>query len=303
MNDRAPDGRAWVTFALVALLWGIPYLWIKIVVDEGVPPAFLAWVRIVLGGGVLLLLAWHANAVAALRGRGRWLAAFALTELAIPFPLIASAEQHVTSSLTAILIASAPLFVALLALRFDASERPSRRQLGGLILGLAGVAALVGIEVAGPPDELWGAAKVLASAFLYAVSSMVFKRHLADLDHRASMGACLAIAAVILAPFAALHPPSAMPSFKALAALAGLGLFCTAAALVFWGKLIAQIGAGRALVVTYVNPVVAVVLGMLILGERLGVGSVAGLLLILTGSGLATAGPRPNSLDSGASLA
>jgi drug/metabolite transporter (DMT)-like permease len=295
MSDPARAGRAWVTFAAVAILWGIPYLWIKIVVDEGVPPAFLAWVRIVLGGAVLLALAWRAGALHGLRGRGRWLAVFAVTELAVPFPLIAAGEQRVTSSMTAILIASAPLFVALLALRFDATERPSRRQLAGLILGLVGVAALVGIDVAGKKDELLGAAMILAAAFGYAVGPMIFKRHLADLDHRASMGACLAIAALLLAPFAALQPPRVMPSLKAIAALAGLGLFCTAAALVLWGKLIAQMGAGRALVVTYVNPVVAVVLGMVILHERPGIGSVAGLLLILAGSWLATG---PSAVES-----
>jgi drug/metabolite transporter (DMT)-like permease len=273
----------------VAILWGIPYLWIKIVVDEGVSPALLAWVRIVLGGAVLLGLAGRAGTLGGLRGRGRWLAIFAVTELAVPFPLIAAGEQRVTSSLTAILIASAPLFVALLAfLGFDATERPSRRQLAGLILGLVGVAALVGIDIAGKKDELVGAAMILAAAFGYAVGPMLFKRHLADLDHRASMGACLAIAAMLLAPFAAMNPPHVMPSGKAIAALAGLGLFCTAAALVLWGKLIAQMGAGRALVVTYVNPVVAVVLGMAVLGERPGIGSVVGLLLILAGSWLAT---------------
>lgn len=289
MSESARAGRAWVTFAAVAILWGIPYLWIKIVVEEGVPPAFLAWVRIVLGGAVLLGLAARAGTLGGLRGRGRWLAVFAITELAVPFPLIAAGEQHVTSSLTAILIASAPLFVALLAfLGFDATERPSRRQLAGLILGLVGVAALVGIDVAGKKDELLGAAMILAAAFGYAVGPMLFKRHLADLDHRASMGACLAIAALLLAPFAALDPPRVMPSAKAVAALAGLGLFCTAAALVLWGRLIAQMGAGRALVVTYVNPVVAVVLGMAVLGERPGIGSVVGLLLILAGSWLAT---------------
>jgi len=302
MSDSVGTGRAWLTFAAVAILWGLPYLWIKIVVEEGVPPAFLAWVRIVLGGTVLLLLAWRAGALPALRGRGRWLAIFAVVELAIPFPLIAAGEQHVTSSLAAILIASAPLFVALLSLRFDASERPDRRQMGGLILGLAGVALLVGIDVAGRPDELVGAAMVLAASFCYAVAPMVFKRHLADLDHRASMGVALAIAAVALAPFAVIDPPSAMPSAKALAALAGLGLFCTAAALALWGALIAQMGAGRALVVTYVNPVVAVALGMLILGERPGLGSVAGLVLILAGSWLATARPA-NRLDAGAAPA
>ena len=289
MSESARAGRAWITFAAVAILWGIPYLWIKIVVDEGIHPAFLAWVRIVLGGAVLLGLAGRAGTLGGLRGRGRWLAVFAVTELAVPFPLIAAGEQRVTSSLTAILIASAPLFVALLAfLGFDATERPSRRQLAGLVLGLVGVAALVGIDVAGKKDELVGAAMILAAAFGYAVGPMLFKRHLADLDHRASMGACLAIAGLLLAPFAAMNPPHVMPSAKAIAALAGLGLFCTAAALVLWGKLIAQMGAGRALVVTYVNPVVAVVLGMVVLGERPGIGSVVGLLLILAGSWLAT---------------
>ena len=243
-----------MTFAAVAILWGIPYLWIKVVVDEGVSPAFLAWVRIVLGGGVLLVLARRAGTLGGLRGRWRWLVLFALTELAVPFPLIAAGERHVSSGLTAILIASAPLFVALLALRFDASERPSRRQLAGLVLGLLGVGALVGIDIAGRRDELVGAAMILVAAFGYAVGPMFFKRHLADVDPRASMGACLALAAVALAPFAATDPPSVMPSAKALGALAGLGLFCTAAALVLWGKLIAQMGAGRALVVTYVSP-------------------------------------------------
>jgi drug/metabolite transporter (DMT)-like permease len=294
MSDPVRAGRAWLTFAAVAILWGIPYLWIKIALDEGVPPASVAWLRIVLGGAVLLLLAARAGTLGGLRGRGRWLAVFGVVELAIPFPLIAVAEQHVTSSLTAILIASAPLFVALLSLHFDATERPSRRQLGGLILGLAGVALLVGIDVAGKRDELAGAAMVLAASFCYAVAPMIFKRHLADLDHRASMGAALAVAAVVLAPFAAVDPPRAMPSARALAALAGLGLFCTAAALALWGALIAQMGAGRALVVTYVNPVVAVVLGMLILGERPGIGSVGGLLLILAGSWLAT-GPSAST--------
>jgi drug/metabolite transporter (DMT)-like permease len=289
MSESERAGRAWVTFAAVAILWGIPYLWIKIVVDEGVHPAFLAWVRIVLGGAVLLGLAWRAGTLGALRGRGRWLAVFAVTELALPFPLTAAGEQRVTSSLAAILIASAPLFVALLSLHFDATERPSRRQLAGLVLGFVGVAALVGIDVAGKKDELLGAALILGAAFGYAVGPMIFKRHLADLDHRASMGACLAIAALLVGPFAAMNPPRVMPSSRAIGALVGLGLFCTAAALVLWGKLIAQMGAGRALVVTYVNPVVAVVLGMVILHERPGIGSVGGLLLILAGSWLATA--------------
>ena len=284
------SARAWVAFAAVSTLWGMPYLFIKVAVDDGVPPAFLAWVRVVLGGAVLLALAWRAGTLAGLRGRLRWLAAFAVIEIAIPFPLIAAGEQHISSSLAAILIAAAPLFVAILAPRFDATERVTGARLVGLLIGLAGVVALVGIDVAGHSDELLGAAGVLLSALGYAVGSMLLKRHLADLDPRASMGAALAIAALVLTPVVALAPPDAVPTAEASLSLAVLGLFCTAAAFVYYGALVAEAGAARALVITYVAPVVAVALGVAVLGERLGTGAIAGLLLILAGSWLATDG-------------
>src|SRR4051794_34845912 len=130
------NARAWMAFAAMSALWGVPYLLIKVAVDDGVPPAFLAWVRVVLGAVLLLALAAHAGVLRGLRGRWRWLAAFGLVEITIPFPLIAAGEQHVASSLAAILIAAAPLFVALLALRFDASERVDRVRMIGLLMGL-----------------------------------------------------------------------------------------------------------------------------------------------------------------------
>jgi drug/metabolite transporter (DMT)-like permease len=273
----------------------MPYLLIKVAVDDGVPPAFIAWVRVVLGAAVLLGLAWRVGVLATLRGRLRWVAAFAVAEIAIPFPLIATGEQYVSSSLTAILIASAPLFVALLALRFDASERAAGWRLAGLLIGLAGVIALVGVDVAGRGDELLGAAAILVAAFFYAVGPMLLKRHLADLDPRVSMGASLAVAAVLLAPAAA-DPPRSIPPAPAIFALAALGVFCTALGLVCYGALIAEVGAGRSLLVTYVNPVVAVALGVSIRGERPGAGAGIGLLLILAGSWLSTR--RPRSRDS-----
>jgi len=248
-------------------------------------------VRVALGAAVLLALAWRAGALEGLRGRWRWISAFAVAEIVLPFPLIAAGEQHVDSSLAAILIAVAPLFVALLALRFDAAERSSGRRLAGSFIGLAGVAALVGIEVAGRTDELLGSAFILVAALGYAVGPMILKRHLADLDPRASMGASLAVAAAVLAPAAAFTPPAGVPSSAAVAALVALGLLCTAAALVFYAALVAEVGAGRALVITYVNPVVAVLLGVVLLGERPGPSALAGLSLILAGSWL-SAGAR-----------
>jgi drug/metabolite transporter (DMT)-like permease len=288
--------RAWAAFGAVSALWGLPYLFIKIAVDDGVSPAFLAWVRVVLAAAILLALAWRAGALASLRGHWRWLAVFAVSEVAIPFPLIAAGEQHIASSLAAIIIATAPLFVAMLALRFDASERVNGRRLAGLLIGLAGVVALVGIDVAGRADELLGAGAIVLAAFCYAVGPMVLKRHFAQLDPRASMGAALALAALFLTPAVAVDPPASVPPGGAIAALLVLGVLCTATAFVLYGALIAEVGAGRALVITYINPVVAVALGVAVLGERPGAGAIAGLLLILAGSWLSTDGRVPPGL-------
>jgi drug/metabolite transporter (DMT)-like permease len=290
------SARAWLAFAAVSTLWGMPYLFIKVAVDDGVPPALLAWVRIVLGAAVLLGLAWRAGSLAGLRGRWRWIAVFGVVEITLPFPLIAAGEQHVSSSLAAIIVAAAPLFVALLAIRFDPEERATGARLAGLLLGLAGVVALMGIDVAGRTDELLGALAILFSAFCYAVGPMVLKRHFADLDPRASMGAALAVAAVILTPALALDRPTEIPSGEAILSLIVLGLFCTAAAFVFYGALVVEAGPGRALVITYVAPVVAVALGVAVLGERPGTGAIAGLLLILAGSWLSTDGRLPPGL-------
>ena len=292
------SSRAWVAFAAVSTLWGMPYLFIKIAVDDGVSPVFLAWVRVVLGAAVLLALAWRAGTLGSLRGRWRWLAAFGVVEITLPFPLIAAGEQHVASSLAAIIVAAAPLFVAMLALRFDAEERATGTRLAGLLLGLAGVVALVGIDVAGRTDEMLGALAILLAAFCYAVGPMVLKRHLADLDPRASMGAALAVAAVVLTPAVLVKPPTEVPSGSALVSLAVLGFFCTAAAFVFYGALVAEAGPGRALVITYIAPVVAVALGVAVLGEQPGTGAIAGLLLILAGSWLSTDGRLPPGLAS-----
>jgi drug/metabolite transporter (DMT)-like permease len=297
------SARAWILFAAVSTLWGIPYLLIKIAVDDGVAPADLAWVRVVLGAAVLLVLARQAGVLGTVRGRLRWLAVFAVVEIAIPFPLLAVAEQHVSSSVAAIVIAAAPLFVALLALRFDDSERVSRRRLAGLLTGLLGVIALVGVNFAGRRDEVFGTAAVLCVAFCYAVGPMVLKRHLGDLDPRASIGVSLGLCVVLLTPVVVIEPPTAVPSARALAALLGLGLLCTAAALALYGALVAEVGAGRALVVTYVNPLVAVALGMTLLGERPGLGAAAGLLLILCGSWFATGGRARIAADANHSVA
>jgi drug/metabolite transporter (DMT)-like permease len=285
--------RAWSLFAVVSVLWGIPYLFIAIAVDGGIPPAFLAWARVVLGALVLLPIAWRAGLLGSLRGRWSWIAPYAIAEIVIPFPLIAAGEQHVDSSIAAILIAATPLIVALLAIRFDHDERVRGARLAGLFLGIVGVVALVGVDVAGERDEMLGALAILVAAFGYAAGPMMLNRKLGDLDPRASMLGALTIAGLLLTPFAFADLPGSDVTGDAIVSVAVLGVVCTAAAFVAFGELVRTIGAGRALVITYVNPLVALVAGMIVLGERPGPGALAGLLLILAGSYLATGGRVP----------
>ncbi|MCB0874745.1 MAG: EamA family transporter, partial [Solirubrobacterales bacterium] len=135
--------RAWASFAAISVLWGIPYLFISVAVDHGISPAFLAFSRVLLGALVLVPIAWRLGLLPSLRQHRGWLAVYALIEIAIPFPLIAFGEKHVSSSVAAILIAASPLIVAVLARAFDHSERVGGRRLAGLGLGFAGVVALV----------------------------------------------------------------------------------------------------------------------------------------------------------------
>jgi drug/metabolite transporter (DMT)-like permease len=249
-----------------------------------------------MAAAVLLALAWRAGSLPSLPGRVRWLVAYAVAEISVPFPLIALGEQHVASSLAAILIASVPLIIALLALRFDPTERATGARLFGLLLGFGGVVALVGLDVSGQSDELLGALAILGAAVGYAIGPLVLKHRLVELDPRATMGGSLAIASLILAPAAALTAPSEAPTAGAVASIVVLGLVCTAIAFVIFNVLIGEAGPGKALVITYVNPLVAVALGVTLLGERPGAGAVAGLLLILAGSWLSTDGRLPPGL-------
>lgn len=291
--------RAWMAFAAMSVLWGVSYLLIRIAVRNGLPAASVAWLRVALAAVLLVALAWRRGTLRALSGRWRWLTVYAVAEISIPFPLIAAGEVHVASSLAAIIIASVPLISAVLALRFDHAERPTRLRALGLALGFSGVIALVGIDVAGHGAELLGAGAILLAAVGYSLGPMIIKHRLAGLDPRAMMGASLSVAALILTPFAALDLPRRLPSVGALGAVAALGLFCTALAFVVFAVLIREAGTSRATVITYVNPVVAVALGVALLGERPGAGALVGLPLILAGSWLSTGG-GPGSLARGA---
>lgn len=281
--------RAWAVFTILATLWGLPYFFMKIAVHE-LSPAFIAWSRITVGAALLLPWAWRRGALRGLGARRGAILAFAFFEVIAPYFLIALGERWISSSLAAILIATVPLGVVLLSPWFGRAGWPAPRRWVGLGLGLTGVVALLGIDVAGRPLEILGAACVLVSAVGYAIGPLVVQRHLTGVDPLGPVAAALGIGALVLAVPAALTAPTAMPSLAAIASL--LGLAGSAMAVVLFLFLIAEVGAARASVVAYVNPAVAVLVGIVALGERPGAVSIAGLVLILVGSGLATARDR-----------
>jgi drug/metabolite transporter (DMT)-like permease len=289
--------RAWLLFATVSLLWGVPYLFIKVAVAE-VPPVTVVFVRVALAAALLAPVAARRGALRGLRGRLLPLVVLALTEITVPFLLISMGEQRITSSLAGLLIAAMPLFVALLALRFDAAERVSGSRLLGLLLGIGGVAVLLGVDLGGDLRQVVGGAMVLLATLCYASSTLLVKRFFSDVPMLGVVTVATAIASLLLAPFAVALTPTRLPSPNVVLALVALGVLCTAAGLLSYFALIVEAGPSRAAVITYLNPAVAVALGVAILSEPLTGGIVVGFLLILVGSWLSTRRPAPRSQPS-----
>jgi drug/metabolite transporter (DMT)-like permease len=283
--------RVWLAFLALCLIWGIPYFFIKIAVHE-LSPVWVAWGRLAFGTLVLLPVAWRRGAFQNIRKHRGAILAFAFAELVGPFYLIALGESWVSSSLAGILLAAVPLMVVIIAPLLGVKERLGPRRLIGLSIGLIGVVALLGIDTLHSANEWIGAACILAATIGYAVGPLIIQRHLSDTDPLGTVAASVAIGALALTVPALLSTPSTLPSPTAIASVVILGLVCTALGLLLFVYVISRAGAARAAVVTYVNPAVAVLLGVLILNEHFGVGSAIGLLLILLGSWLATSGSK-----------
>jgi drug/metabolite transporter (DMT)-like permease len=277
-------------FAAVSILWGLPYLFIKIAVGE-LPPVTVVFVRVALAALLLMPIAARRGALRGLRQRLPQLFVLALLEITFPFTLISMGEQRISSALTGLLIASMPLFVAVLALRFDASERVSGLRLLGLLLGVGGVAALLGIDVGGDAGQLAGAAMVVLATLCYASATLLIKRAFSDVPMLGVVAVATTIASVVLAPFTIALTPASLPSAEVILSLIGLGVLCTAAALMLYFALIVEAGPSRASVITYINPAVAAILGVVVLDEPLTVAMVLGFLLIIAGSWLSTNPP------------
>jgi drug/metabolite transporter (DMT)-like permease len=295
--------RGWVLFTTMSVIWGVPYLLIKIAVG-GVPVPVLVLARVAIGAALLLPVALRRRELRVLLPYWRWLAVFAVVEIISPWFLLSEAELRLSSSMSGLLIASVPIIGALLAWLSGDAERLTAVRWTGLLAGLAGVALLAGPGAAGGDARSIG--EVLLVAVCYATGPLIASRKLSAAPPIGMTAVCLGFAAVVYAPAAALTWPGTMPSAKVLGALAGLAVVCTAAAFLFFFALIAEVGPARATVITYVNPAVAVALGVSVLGERFTPAMAGAFALILVGSVLATRSglrrraPSPRALPPGA---
>ena len=269
----------------MGVIWGIPYLLIKVAVAD-LHPAALVLFRTTIGA--LLLIPWAASqgGLRPLLPPWRAILLYTVVEVALPWFLISDAERRLSSSLTGLLLAVVPSVGAVLVWLTATGDRIDSRRIAGLGLGFLGVAALVGLDVSF--RDLGAVGEVLLVAVGYAVGPMIIARRLNDLPPVGVVAASLGLTMLAYLPFGLLQFPSALPPVQVVVSVAILGVVCTALAFLLFFALISEVGPARATVITYVNPAVALLLGVLILGEPFTLGASAGFLLIVLGSYLAT---------------
>jgi drug/metabolite transporter (DMT)-like permease len=282
--------RGAIMFASLCVIWGIPYLLIRVAVKE-LSPAFLVFARTAIGAVLLLPIAARRRELRVLLPAWRPLLLFTVVEIAIPWLLLSRAEERLASSLTGLLVAAVPLVAAALTAATGSAHRPEGRSWVGLLVGIFGVAALVGLDFG--RVGLVPLIEVFVVVLGYTTGPMVLSRSLSDLPSLSVIAVSLTIAALVYAPFAASELPTHVRADVVLSVV-GLGVVCTALAFLIFFALIAEVGPVRATVITYVNPAVAAVLGVALLSERFTVGMAIGFALVLAGSVLATGrrGPR-----------
>ncbi len=271
------NGR--LAFIGLAFAWGIPYFLIKVALAE-VTPLFLVFIRTALGG--LILLPFALGNFRELQGLWRQILGFTVIEISVPWFLISHAEQKISSSLAALLVAAVPL-VAVVVGRISGRPEPVGRVGGvGLLLGLLGVGLIVGFDLSG---SRWSAvAEMMVVVLAYAVGAGLMVRWFRTSNGLAVLTVSLLIAALAYSPFLVGNVPTTWPSAAVLLALVSLAAICTAVGFLLMFKVVAEVGAVRATSVTYLNPAVAAIAGILFLGENLSWPIVFGFILVLIGS-------------------
>jgi drug/metabolite transporter (DMT)-like permease len=286
------DRRAWLWLLTLGAIWGASYLFIKIGLRD-LSPAMVAFLRVLLGALVILPVAIAQRALGGVRPLLGWLILVGAVQVAAPFLLIAAGEEEISSSLAGILVASAPLFTALLAIWVDHEERSQGLRLVGVLTGFAGVGVLLGVDLGGSGAALLGGLMVVLASLGYAIGGFLIKHRLTQLPAVGMSGLALAASALLLAPPALATLPDDSPGLGPIAAVAALGIVGTGVAFVIFFWLIGRVGPARTYLVSYIAPGFAVLYGAGLLDEAVTLATVGGLALILGGSWLAAEGRLP----------
>jgi drug/metabolite transporter (DMT)-like permease len=284
--------RHWFLMWALALVWGASYLFIKVGL-EAVEPVFLVWIRLALAGLVLLPLAIRSGALAGLGEVKGPLLFLAVVQVTAPFLLITFGEEHIASSLTGIIVASAPIFTALLGMAGFGAERVSGWNLAGVLVGLAGVAMLFGVDLTGDSAALLGGLMVLLASLGYAIGAIYLRKRLGHLKPIGLAAASISTSAVLLTVPALFFLPDSVPPLDSSASIVALGVLGTGVSFGLFYKLIAEVGAAKSSVVAYLAPGFSLFYGASLLGEPVTTGAAGGLALILAGSWTAAEGKPP----------
>ena len=279
--------RGLFLFLGLGLAWGIPYLFIKIAVAE-LEPAMVVLGRSALAALLLLPLALFRREVLPVLRRWRPMLAYTVVEIVLPWYFLSSAEQHLPSSTAGLLLAAVPLAGVAVAFVMGRPARLSSINIVGIALGMLGVAALVGLDVGG--SDLFSVAEMAVVVVGYALGPAILSRWMPDLPGIGIVAVSLAGAAILYLPFVLVTGglPAVWPSAPVTVSIIVLAVICSALAFILMVALIGEIGPVKATAITYVNPAVAVLAGVLVLGERFTVWTAVGFALVLAGSWLVT---------------
>lgn len=277
--------RGWFLLISLGIIWGLPYLFIKIAV-ETFSPTSLVFLRVILAAAVLVPIVTYKKQWRTLSGHWGWVVVFALIEMAFSWTALNWAEQSVTSSFAALFIATVPAVTAILARMLGMDDRLTGTRLIGLGVGFVGVGLLVGLDLTG--SSLLAIAALALTVLCYAMGPIIVDRRLSGPPSLAVIAASMVVNAIVFAPLALLTWPTEPIPASAWSSVVVLGIVCSAIAFIFFFALIAEVGPSRGTLITYINPVVAVILGIIVLSEPVTLGLIAGFPLILLGSWLAT---------------
>lgn len=283
--------KSWSLFVAVGILWGIPYLLIRVAVRD-FSPAMVVFSRVLIGALILVPLSMHQKSFSAALRNYKYIFLYAAVEIMGPWFLITKAEMKISSGLAGLLVATVPIWATIYASMTGDKTVWHRRRLMGLVIGFVGLVAVVGIESLSGKNSLWAIFSILIAAVGYALAPNMIMKKLPDVSGLAINALAMTMAAVVYAPFAILQWPTGHVSRDSLLSVIALGIFPTALAFVVFFAVLKEIGPARASLVTYLNTAFAVLLGVLILSEPLTFGIIIGLPLVLVGSYFASRKPR-----------